>query len=173
MDAIDVGGQLAAEVVLILLLAGDLGVRAVLGHLVVELLLVVLVAEGLVAGAHGLLDNEPPCVVALLPQCRRVHLTPGSPGVDGVLLYDVVEHPIGASLYHGSVVGTANLVAHKLLILEQADVLTVFWRDQLSLHGVGNRLVSVVPDGRGVLDAVGDDAADAAGVNGCAVPDEV
>lgn len=169
--------QFAAEFVW---LARDLRLLAVLRGLGVNLGRVALVVgEGLVAGADRLLDDEPASVVAVafLSQRGRVHLAAGSPRIDGMLLDHLVEHAVAAALDDRTVVvsdsaGSRSGTSVLGILEEAADIGIVLRRYQLGLHGVSYRLVAVVSDRGGVLDAVRDDSSYSVGVNGGAAAHE-
>ena len=79
-------------------------VRLLAGHRL--LLLVQLLVEGVVARAHGLLDDHAAGVARsglLLPQRRGIHLAARPPRVNRMLFDDLIEHPIRRPLDHCAV----------------------------------------------------------------------
>ena len=98
--------------------------------------------------------------ITFLSQSGRIH-APSSTRVDSLFPDHLIEHSIIISLDNCSM-----MIPYKLLIMGSTNnVWIILWSDQLGLHSIGHRLVSMVSYSCCVLNAVWSNWADASWID--------
>lgn len=160
LSSVDILGKLTAK----FLASGLLAVLLLIIHLLIGHLIII--------RTDCLLNNHSGRVAAaitFLPQSCGIHLASSSTRINRVFLNDLVDAIVVAALDHSAVLRSHVLSCSTELFFEllQTSEIWIFGSNQLGLHGVSHRLVTVVSNRSRILDAVRHNGPDSALIHAC------
>ena len=155
---------------------GELASKLLSSRLLAALLLVIqlLICHWIIRWTYSFLDNHPAGIaasIAILSERGRVHLAPGSAGVDRMLFNYLVYSIVVTSLDHRTVLAGCNILPSAKLL--QGTEIRILGCDQLGLHAIRYWLVPMVSNSRRILYTVWHDRSYSIWIHSCLCTHEV